>query len=86
MGVYDGGLMSDYQRANCSVFTDYSAHGRSLWLPPSVTAKHKVMHCCKLISAPIEITEVHSNRVFDIDGSPALDIIPETPGADPGEA
>jgi hypothetical protein len=44
------------------------------------------MHCCKLISAPIEITEVHSNRVFDIDGSPALDIILETPDADTSEA
>ena len=86
MGDYDGDLVNDYQMANGSVFTDCSAHGRSLWLPPSVTAKHKVMRCCKLISAPVEITEVHSNRVFDIDGSPALDIIFQTPEADTSEA
>ena len=86
MDDYDGGLVSDYQRANGSVFTDCWARGRRLLLPPSVTEKHKQMRSCTLISAPIEITEGHRNRVFDIDGSPALDIIPETPGADPGEA
>ena len=62
-------------------------HGASgVLLPPAISATHKIMHGCTPISAPMEITGVDKNCVFEIDGRPALDVVLETLGADTSEA
>ena len=89
LDVCGGGLVGDLQMANSFIFAGDAVlrHGASgVLLPPAISATHKIMHGCTPISAPMEITGVDKNCVFEIDGRPALDVVLETLGADTSEA
>jgi hypothetical protein len=88
IAIFGGGMVGDLQMANSFVFdgTGVQQHiAVGVLLPHAMEAHCKTMHGCIPISAPMEITAVDGNCIFELDGKPALDVILEVTGSDRSE-
>lgn len=53
-------------------------------LPPGLLGRHTIMHGCVPASAFLEITRIEGAQVYELDHRPAVEVLAERVGRDPG--
>jgi hypothetical protein len=73
-----GGLLTDMNLSDGWVFDGQQVRKHvavALVFPPGVQADSQVLHGCRPVSTFMEITRIEGAEVFELDGSPALEVI-----------